>query len=45
MKNVNKKIGIDISADETVKLLNKMSLDAKKVDNESVEVIFVLHVL
>lgn len=38
MSNVNKKIGINVTAENVVDLLVKMSLDAKKKDKDNVEV-------
>jgi phenylalanyl-tRNA synthetase beta chain len=38
VSRVNKKIGIDVSADQVVALLQKMSLQAKKTDKDNVEV-------
>lgn len=38
MNHMNKKIGIDVSADKVVSLLEKMSLAAKKTNQDNVEV-------
>lgn len=40
MSHINKKIGIEVSADEVVAMLKKMSLQAKKIDKDNVEVSF-----